>query len=121
MQKNILVIEDDKGILEALKMALEFDGYTVTTSEKGDYADKLMKGKTPLPDLLILDILLSGKDGRIICKKLKKHAKTKHVPIIMMSAHPGAEKTVKEAGADRFIAKPFAIDEFLIAVKKYSS
>lgn len=121
MNKQIVVIEDDKSILDAIKMALEFDGYAVTTSEKGDYADKIIKKKAPVPDAIILDILLSGKDGRIICKKLKNHTVTKDVPIIMMSAHPGAETSVKEVGADRFLPKPFAIDELLLAVKKYTA
>src|SRR6266550_2894874 len=116
--KKILIIEDDKSILDAVQMALEFEGYAVTTAEKGEYADKLMNGKAPLPDGILLDILLSGMDGRLICKTLKAHKKTEHIPIIMMSAHPGAEKSVDEAGADHFLPKPFAIDDLLQTVKR---
>jgi DNA-binding response OmpR family regulator len=118
MNKHILIIEDDKGILDAVQMALEFEGYNITLADKGEYADELMKGTAPLPDLILLDILLSGMDGRLICKKLKKHSRTKHIPIIMMSAHPGAEKSVTEAGADKFLPKPFNIDDLLNTVKK---
>jgi DNA-binding response OmpR family regulator len=54
---------------------------------------------------------LSGQDGRVICKKLKKFPTTKNIPVIMMSAHPSAEKSAREACADEFIAKPFDIDD----------
>lgn len=110
--KNILVIDDDKDILDAITFVLESDGYSVTTSEKGDYAENLIF-QQHLPDLIILDVLLSGKDGRVICKKLKSQKETKSIPIIMVSAHPNAEKTVKEAGADSFLAKPFDIESLL--------
>jgi DNA-binding response OmpR family regulator len=118
MSKQVLIIEDDKSILDAVKMALEFDGYTVTIADRGDYAQKLMNGKAPLPHVILLDILLSGSDGRTVCKALKAHKNTKKVPIIMMSAHPGASTSVIEAGADYFLPKPFNIDDLLSAVKK---
>jgi DNA-binding response OmpR family regulator len=61
----------------------------------------------------LLDVLLSGKDGRTIARQLKSQEDTKHIPIIMFSAHPSAEQTAREAGADDFIAKPFEIDDLL--------
>jgi DNA-binding response OmpR family regulator len=118
MKKNVLIIEDDTSILDAIKMALEFEGYSVTLAERGEYAHDLMNGKASLPDVVLLDVLLSGMDGRLICKSLKQHKRTKHVPIIMMSAHPGAETSVIEAGANRFLPKPFEIDDLLEAVKQ---
>jgi DNA-binding response OmpR family regulator len=121
MAKHILIIEDDKSILDAVQMALEFEGYTVAIADRGDYADKLMHGKAPLPDVMLLDILLSGTDGRDVCKALKAHKTTKNVPIIMMSAHPGASTSVIEAGADYFLPKPFNIDDLLNAVKKLTA
>jgi len=72
-----------------------------------------------LPDLILLDVLLSGKDGREIVKQLKSQEETKSIPIIMFSAHPSAEKTAREAGADDFVAKPFHIDFLLAVVAKY--
>ncbi len=117
-QKHILIIEDDKSILDAVQMALEFDGYSVSLADRGDYSEELMNGTAPLPDVILLDILLSGSDGRAVCKALKEHKRTKKVPIIMMSAHPGANVSVIEAGADYFLPKPFNIDDLLNAVKK---
>ncbi len=119
MNKKILVIDDDPTILDALRFTLEFSGFEVITSEKGDYAENLKDSKDQFPSLIILDVLLSGKDGRTICKKLKSDKKTKAIPVIMISAHPGADKSVKEVGADEFLAKPFDVDVLLELVKKY--
>jgi DNA-binding response OmpR family regulator len=66
-----------------------------------------------------VDVLLSGKDGREIVKHLKSQEETKHILVIMSSAHPSAEQTAREAGAEDFLAKPFEIDELLAKVAKY--
>lgn len=114
--KNILVVDDDPDILDALQFTLEDAGYAVVTSLKGDYAENLRDGNGGLPDLIILDVLLSGKDGRLICRKLKSQDETRHIPIIMISAHPGARESVKEVGADDFLAKPFDVDALLARI-----
>ena len=72
-----------------------------------------------LPDLILLDVLLSGKDGREIVKRLKSQEETRHIPVIMFSAHPSAEKTARAAGADDFVAKPFEMDEILAKIAKH--
>lgn len=111
--KKILVVDDDPDILDALQLILEDAGFEVKTTEKGEYAENLRDGNGNLPDLILLDVLLSGKDGRAICKKLKGQPATKHIPIIMMSAHPDADKSSREVGADDFLAKPFDFDDLL--------
>ena len=118
--KKILVVDDDPDILEAFQLTLEFAGYEVTTTEKGEYAENLRDANGGLPDIIILDVLLSGKDGRIICQKLKSQEDTRHIPIIMISAHPSAKQSVKAVGADDFLAKPFDIDELLEKIAHYS-
>ena len=117
-QYSILVVDDDPGILDALRFLFEEEGYQVQTSEKGDYAESLRDITGGLPDLIILDVLLSGKDGRTICRSLKEQDETNHIPIIMISAHPDAERSVKDVGADAFVAKPFSIDDFLDLVNQ---
>jgi DNA-binding response OmpR family regulator len=117
--KKILVVDDDLDILDALQILLEFAGYDVKTTEKGEYAENLRDTNGGLPDLIILDVLLSGKDGRLICQKLKSQQDTKHIPIIMISAHPNAKQSVAAVGADDFMAKPFDVDELLAMVVKY--
>jgi len=117
--KKILVVDDDPDILDALQMTLEDAGYSVTTTEKGEYAENLRDTNGNLPHLIILDVLLSGRDGRTICQRLKRQENTKHIPIIMISAHPNARQSVKDVGADDFLAKPFDIDELLAMVAQY--
>lgn len=117
--KKILVVDDDPDILDALQLMLEDAGYEVTTSEKGDYAENLRDTNGGLPDVIILDVLLSGKDGRLICQKLKGQDETRHIPIIMISAHPNARQSVTAVGADDFVAKPFDMDELLAKIAKY--
>jgi DNA-binding response OmpR family regulator len=112
----ILVVDDDPAILDALRFLFEDEGYRVQTSEKGDYAESLRDENGGLPDLIVLDVLLSGKDGRTICRKLKSQDQTRHIPILMISAYPDAEHSAKEVGADAFVAKPFAIDEVAATV-----
>ncbi len=117
--KKILVVDDDPDILDALQFMLEDAGYKVTTTEKGEYAENLHDINSGLPDVIILDVLLSGKDGRLICQKLKGQDETMYVPIIMISAHPDARQSVKAVGADDFVAKPFDMDELLAKIAKY--
>lgn len=117
MRKYILVVDDDEGIIEAFKLMLESRDYKVKTSCDADILNKL--SKTNLPDLILLDVLLSGVDGRTICKELKSQKETRNIPIIMVSAHPDARKSTLQAGADDFLAKPFEMDTLLSMVEKY--
>src|SRR5215467_7827625 len=100
--KKILVVDDDPDILDALQFLLEDAGYEVKTTEKGEYAENLRDTNGGLPNVIILDVLLSGKDGRLICQKLKSQQDTEHIPIIMISAHPNARQSVAAVGADDF-------------------
>lgn len=119
-RKRILVVDDDPDILDALQLTLEDEGYAVTATEKGEYAENLHDGNGGLPDVIILDILLSGKDGRTICHHLKSQAETMHIPIIMISAHPNARDSAAAVGADAFLAKPWSIDELLALVAQFA-
>ncbi|HLX59573.1 MAG TPA: response regulator [Ktedonobacteraceae bacterium] len=116
-QKKILVVDDEPDILEFLRELLELEGYIVATSDKGEYVQQIHDRS--FPDLILLDVLLSGKDGREIVKHLKSQEKTKHIPVIMFSAHPSAEPTARAAGADDFLAKPFEMDELLTKIANY--
>jgi DNA-binding response OmpR family regulator len=115
--KRLLVVDDELDILEFLQIILEEEGYEVVTSDKGEYLEQLHNGD--LPHLIVVDMLLSGKDGREIVKYLKNHEETKAIPVIMFSAHPSAEPTARQAGADDFLAKPFDIDVLLAKIAHY--
>jgi CheY-like chemotaxis protein len=116
-KKKLLVVDDEQDILEFLKVIFEDEGYIVVTTDKDDYLEGL--NNDTLPDLILLDLLLSGQDGREIVKHLKMQEHTKHIPIIMFSAHPGAQEITRQAGADDFVAKPFEIDLLLNKIEQY--
>lgn len=108
--KKILVADDDPGIVDALELMLQTAGYQVDTTVDGA---TVLKIERDLPDLLLLDIWMSGQDGRDICKELKNKENTKDLPIIMISANRDTEDIAKDAGADDFLTKPFEMDELL--------
>jgi len=106
------VVDDDPDILASLAFVLNDEGYDVETSTKnGDVVDAAVHSNRP--DLIILDILLSGHDGRLICKKLKSQPDTQSIPVLLISAHPNVQEMSVEAAADGFLAKPFDIDTLL--------
>ncbi len=115
--KNILVADDDPAIIDALQFVFEDAGYKVVTTVEGETICKMEK---EYPDLLLLDIWMSGEDGRKICKFIKSRETTKHIPIIMISANRDTKKMAKESGANDFIEKPFEIDALLKLVNKYT-
>ncbi len=113
--EQILVVDDDPDILDALQFVLKDAGYTVKTCQNGEFAESLSQANS-FPKLIILDVLLSGKDGRDICRKLKLNERTKNIPIVMISAHPTVKKSVIASGANKFLPKPFDISILLRAI-----
>jgi DNA-binding response OmpR family regulator len=114
--KKILVADDDPAICDAIQFMLQEEGYTVQTTINGE---TIYKMKKDYPDLLLLDIWMSGEDGREICKYLKKHKNTKNIPVILVSASRDIAKSALDAGADDFITKPFEMDDLLNCVAKH--
>ena len=115
-KKKILVADDNPAIMDALKIMLEEEGYEVETTVDGATVQDITE---PLPDLLLLDIWMSGIDGRNVCKLLKSNAATKHIPVIMISATKDIEQIAKDSGADDCISKPFQMERLLAVVAKY--
>ncbi|RCH54127.1 response regulator [Mucilaginibacter hurinus] len=112
--KKIMIADDDPGIVDAIEMLLEFEGYAVTSTVDGSTVLDLQKD---LPDLLLLDIWMSGEDGRDICRKLKEDEEKKHIPVIMISASKDVKDSAFSAGADDFLAKPFEISDLLAKIE----
>ncbi len=115
--KKILVVDDDLSILEALKIGIESEGHVVIAISDGEKTYETARKFTP--DLILLDYLLSGKDGQEIIEELRSENDTKKIPIIMLSAHPSAEKSAKASGADEFISKPFEFDNLIKVIERY--
>jgi two-component system phosphate regulon response regulator PhoB len=107
-KENILVVDDEKDILELVQYNLEKDGFRVHCVASGEEALKSVH-KNP-PDLMVLDLMLPGVDGLEVCKTLKKDASLKKVPILMLTAK-GEEADIVtglELGADDYVTKPFS-------------
>jgi DNA-binding response OmpR family regulator len=108
--KHILIIDDDPGIQEILKIIFEKAGYTVSIECNGR---AILNNQYQLPDIFLLDRYLSGIDGIDICRHLKADANTRHIPVIMISASPDIAVQSILAGADCYIEKPFNIKDLL--------
>jgi two-component system alkaline phosphatase synthesis response regulator PhoP len=109
MTKKILIVDDDEAILEAVRIAIESEGYNVKTLVDGDKIDQVVRSFKP--DLILLDLLLSGRNGSEITQELKSYPDIKNIPVVIISAHPAAKTTAFAGGADDFLAKPFDLDD----------
>lgn len=113
--KRILIVDDEPDIVLALQIVLEDAGCQVASVDRGDQLmERLSTGG--VPDLIVLDMLLSGRDGREIARELKALPHTRQIPILMLSAHPAARREAQAAGVEAFLAKPFELDALLEAV-----
>ena len=115
-KKKILIADDNIGILEAMQLILEDAGDEVETTEDGRMVQEMVQ---KFPDVLLLDIWMSGMNGGDICKHLKSQERTKQIPIIICSANKDTKQIAHEAGADDFLLKPFEMDNLLAKVKKF--
>ena len=118
MKKRVLVVDDSETILEVVKITLELAGYEVAVSLTGECFQQM---ENDLPDLILLDVSLSGEDGREMCQRLKDNETSRHIPVILISADDGMGKRVDGFGANDFLAKPFHISDLRDMVKKYLS
>jgi len=115
--KKILVIDDLPENVFILQDRLVQEGYDVTTAYGG--TDGLEKAYSTLPDLILLDVMMPDMSGFDVCKTLINDEKTKHIPIILVTAKAGADdmKEGLEAGAFDYIKKPFNRTELMARVK----
>lgn len=117
MSKKILVLDDDPDILEILSLILIESGYEVRMLSCGDtvFADI----KDFKPDLILMDVMLAGMDGRSICKNIKENNLTHFLPVILISGTHDLAKSLLLPGAPNdFVAKPFDIDHLLARIEK---
>ncbi len=114
---KILIIEDDRDIVEMVEYNLKQDGYTAVHAYDGEKGIKLADKEKP--DLIILDLMLPAIDGFEVCKTLKLQQSTCRVPIIILSAKSReTDKVVGlELGADDYVTKPFSPRELLARIK----
>ena len=115
MQKTVMVVDDEKNIVDILSFNLKKEGYNVIAAFDGGQALELAQSCNP--DLILLDLMLPVMDGLSVCKKIRENDYS--VPIIMLTARE--EETDKvmglEIGADDYITKPFSVREVMARVK----
>ncbi|MBD8497871.1 response regulator YycF [Paenibacillus arenosi] len=116
MYGKILVVDDEQPIADILKFNLEKEGYEVVCAFDGNQAVELALSEKP--DLILLDLMLPGKDGMDVCREVRQH---RHMPIIMLTAKDTELDKVLglELGADDYVTKPFSTRELLARVKAH--
>jgi len=114
---EILIIEDERDIVESLEYNLRKEGHRVSKAYDGTAGLKLAEEQAP--SLVLLDLMLPGLDGFQVCRQLKNNPRTSSIPIVILTAK--AEETDKvvglELGADDYIVKPFSMKELIARVK----
>ena len=106
--KTVLVVEDESDIRELLKFSLSKEGYKVVACATAEEAEKALVKN--IPDIVLLDLMLPGKDGFTFCKELRANVRTSALPVIMVTARVEDADIVAglEVGADDYISKPFS-------------
>ena len=120
MSKKILIVDDEPNIVTALEYLLQHSGYEVLLAQDGEAA--LKQVEQHVPDLVLLDVMMSVKSGYEVCQRMRERADWQHIKVIMLSAK-GREAEVSKGlsmGADFYVTKPFSnkdlvakIDELL--------
>lgn len=114
INEHVLVIDDNEDILFMLQAMLRLKGYAVSIKDNTENIEGFIAGCSP--DVILMDMLLSGADGREVCKLIKANAGLNHIPVIMISAHPQARLECLNAGANYFLGKPFEMNDLYDAV-----
>jgi len=114
LSTSILVVDDDRHVLEGLSALLESRGYRVQTADDGERA--LEAVSTERPSVVLLDLVMPGMDGVEVCRRLRAWSR---VPIVVLSARTDERQKVDalDAGADDYVTKPFATDELLARIR----
>ncbi|MPW26003.1 response regulator [Alkalibaculum sp. M08DMB] len=115
--EKIIVVEDEISIFELIKFNLENNGYKVIGVQDGDMAIETILLEQP--NLVLLDLMLPGKDGISICREIRETAEIKKIPIIILTAKETEFDKVLglELGADDYITKPFSVKELIARIK----
>ena len=119
MNKKLLVADDERVVTDLIKIFFENEGFIVTTAFTGKEAEDAIEKDSP--DILIVDLGLPDKDGLEIIKKIKKESPQTIVIVITGYCDDAKEQIIKELGVDRYIKKPFGIQELLEDVKNLLS
>ena len=114
---KILIIEDERSLIDILSYNLANEGFEVLTASDG--SDGLRRAQTAIPDLVVLDLMLPGIDGLQICRQLRSDPKTQGIRIVMLTAKSEEVDEIVgfNMGADDYVAKPFKIKPLISRIK----
>ena len=115
MKHKILVADDDSSIRDIFNIILVRAGYDIEVKED---ANEIFRNHFSIPDLFLIDKLLSGVDGLEVCHYLKNNPDTCDIPVVMVSASPDIGVSAIKAGADDFIEKPFDLAHLLKVIER---
>ena len=117
VQKKILVVDDEKDIVELISYNLEQEGFAVIKAYDGQMAWERVK--TAKPDLVVLDLMIPGIHGLEVCKLIRRDAATQNLPIIMLTAKSDQVDKILglELGADDYVTKPFNVRELIARIR----
>jgi CheY-like chemotaxis protein len=110
MSKCVMVVDDDKDVQEIVTFVLNSHGIEVINAANGQQLQQLLvAGKTHLPDLIILDVMMPGVDGYQLCRRLRNDPLTQHIPIMIITGHVEGiyQRISTDLGAAVHMTKPF--------------
>jgi DNA-binding response OmpR family regulator len=116
MTKRLLILDDDKDILDVMHQIFSGEGYEVKTIENAD--NILNDIKNYHPDIILLDYILKGINGGEICHQIKVNETTCTIPIIIITAYSKVINSLGDYGCDSFVSKPFEITELVQQVNE---
>ncbi|MFP4465681.1 MAG: response regulator transcription factor [Candidatus Goldiibacteriota bacterium] len=118
-KKKILIVDDEPNIVYLTQMLLEDPHWEISSAGSGEECLEKIK-KQGRPDLVLLDIMMPGKDGYEVCREIKSAPESKAATVVFYSALPADEvrRKMKETGADYYLEKSFAVDELKIKIKE---
>jgi DNA-binding response OmpR family regulator len=116
MNKKIFIVEDDEDLSEAMQLILKTEGYhTAASLDKNSIKGVILH----MPDLVLVDNKLKDGLGSELCRAIKNHPLTSHIPVILISGYENLEAIARECGADAYINKPFELTRLLETVDKH--